>query len=195
MSDGLEWIAGAWTAAGAELYITCARGIRPEQLARRLADHEPVETLPPVTVGEASGMVDMKQIYCVGRYSSSGEWSYVVESGCSEGRFISPDVSRDDAEVLVFDPQPDNPPAQFAYHKDGMTLLSSSLGDGIDSTHPEELIAAMRQAYSGADTASEQLYDLLRAIGHHFDLNLPKEAIMDGKLPAVVTRTSPPSYW
>jgi hypothetical protein len=67
------------------------------------------EILPPVTIQEASGMVDMKQIYCIGRYGSSGEWSYVVESGCSEGRFISPGVSRDGIEVLVFDPSPTIP--------------------------------------------------------------------------------------
>ncbi|MFA3835764.1 hypothetical protein [Streptomyces aureus] len=47
--------------------ITCARGLNPQQLAELMADHEPVEAGPALTIQEASSMVDLSQIYCVGR--------------------------------------------------------------------------------------------------------------------------------
>ncbi|WP_242435931.1 hypothetical protein [Streptomyces sp. Root369] len=115
MPDGLAWIADAWrgTSPGAtDLYITCARGLSPHQLAERMADHEPVEFGPALTVQDAHRMVDLTQIYCVGRVGQSGDWSFIVECVGSEGWALDPATSRG-AEVLIFDPQPDNPPSFF----------------------------------------------------------------------------------
>ncbi|WP_406221993.1 hypothetical protein [Streptomyces canus] len=53
MPDGLAWIADAWrgtSPSAIDLYITCARGLSPQQLAERMADHEPVEFGPALTV-------------------------------------------------------------------------------------------------------------------------------------------------
>lgn len=84
MPDNLARIADAWHSANlnaTDLYITCARGLSPQQLAERMADHEPVEVGPSLTIQEASRMVDLTQTYCVGRIGQSGDWSFIVECG------------------------------------------------------------------------------------------------------------------
>jgi hypothetical protein len=88
MPEGLAWIADAWrgsSPSATDLYVTCARGLTPQQLAERMADHEPVEVGPGLTVQEAHSKVDLAQIYCVGRVGRSGDWSFIVESVGSEG--------------------------------------------------------------------------------------------------------------
>lgn len=50
----------------------------------------------------------------------------------------------------------------------------------------------------GADeepAPAEEKRRVLKVIGEHFGLSLPREVIESGRLPAVVTRTSPPSSW
>ncbi|MFE5096251.1 DUF6461 domain-containing protein [Streptomyces sp. NPDC056638] len=134
MSDGLAWIADAWRSAtlnAGDLYFTCARGLTPEQLAERMADHEPVEIGPALTMHEVSRMVDLTQIYCVGRVGRSDDWSFIVECGGSEGWALDPAVSRG-AEVLILDPRPDDPPSFFTYLADGEVQLHFELGFGYD---------------------------------------------------------------
>lgn len=208
MPDSVEWIADAWSAGG--LYITCARGLSPQQLAERMADHEPVEIRPAATLQEASSMVDLAQVYCVGRIGQAGDWAFIVESGASEGWALDPAVSRD-TEVLIFDPRPDDPPAFFSYHANGAVQLHFELGAGYDpaGTQPDLLRAALETAgvippqdsiddMLGADeelSTREQQRRVLAVIGEHFGLSLPQQTIESGRLPAVVTRTSPPSSW
>ncbi|MFE1440509.1 hypothetical protein [Streptomyces sp. NPDC058739] len=136
MSDGLAWIADAWRGASpsaGELYVTCARGLTPRQLAERMADHEPVEIGPELTVREASGMVDLAEIYCVGHTGRSGDWAFIVECGGSAGWALDPEVSRG-AEVVILDPRPDDPPSFLTYLADGEMQLHFELGS--DTTLP-----------------------------------------------------------
>ncbi|WP_328723066.1 DUF6461 domain-containing protein [Streptomyces sp. NBC_00247] len=211
--DGLAWIAAAWRGANVsatELYITCARGLSPEALAERMADHELVQAAPAMTVAEASAMVDLAQIYCVGRLGRSGDWSFIVESGGSEGWALDPAVSRG-TEVLVFDPRPDDPPSVFRYLADGDVQLHFELGAGYDpaGAQPDLLRPALEAAgvippedsmddLLGADEelpTSEEKRRVLKVIGDHFGLSLPRHEIESGRLPGVVTRTSPPTSW
>ncbi|MFK4070474.1 DUF6461 domain-containing protein [Streptomyces sp. NPDC029674] len=208
MPDSLEWIADAWNSKG--LYITCARGLSPQQLAERMADHEPVEIKPATTLQEASSMVDMSQAYCAGLIGQAGDWAFIVESGGSEGWALDPAVSRG-AEVLIFDPRPDDPPSFFSYHADGEVQLHFELGAGYDpaGAQPNLLRPALEEAGAIAPQDSiddmlgmdeelsthEQQRRALTVIGAHFGLSLPQEAIESGHLPAVITRTSPPSTW
>ncbi|MFG2786086.1 DUF6461 domain-containing protein [Streptomyces sp. NPDC048419] len=214
MPDNLAWIADAWRSAhlnATDLYITCARGLSPERLAGRMADHEPVEIGPDLTIQEASRMVDLTQVYCVGRIGRSGDWSFVVECGASEGWSLDPAVSRDGAEVLVFDPRPDDPPSFFRYLADGELQLHFELGFGYDpaGAQPDLLRPALEAAgvvppedalddLLGADEElppAEEKRRVLEVVGEHFGLSLPRQVIESGQLPAVVTRTSPPSSW
>jgi hypothetical protein len=211
--DNLAWIADAWHSAHlnpTDLYITCARGLSPHQLAERLADHQPVEVRPALTIQEGSRMVDLTHIYCVGRIGQSGNWSFIVESGGSEGWSLDPAVSRG-AEVLIFDPRPDDPPSFFRYLADGEVQLHFELGSGYHpaGSQPDLLRPALEAA--GVIPPEGSIEDLLgedqelspvdekrrvlEVIGEHFGLSLPRQEIEHGQLPAVVTRTSPPSSW
>ncbi|MEV1026812.1 DUF6461 domain-containing protein [Streptomyces sp. NPDC050264] len=213
MPDSLEWIAESWCGANldaGDLYVTCARGIGPEQLAARMADHSPVEIGPALTIQEAHRMVDLTQIYCVGRIGRSGEWSFIVECVGSEGWALDPAVSRG-AEVLIFDPRPDDPPSFFSYHSDGEVQLHFELGFGYEpaGAQPDLLRPALEAAgvipaedslddWLGNDEESPLLEERRRAlkvVGEHFTLSLPRQMIESGRLPAVVTRTSPPASW
>jgi Family of unknown function (DUF6461) len=210
--DSLAWIADAWRSAdlnASDLYITCARGLSPQQLAERMADHEPVEIGPALTIHEASRMVDLTQIYCVGRLGQSGDWSFIVECGGSEGWFLDLAVSRG-VEVLIFDPRPDDPPSFFRYLADGEVQLHFEPGFGYDpaGAQPDLLRPALEAAGVIAPedsiddllgeeelSSAEQKRRALKAIGEHFGLSLPQQVIENGRLPLVVTRTSPPSSW
>jgi hypothetical protein len=213
MPDNLAWIADAWQGASpsaTDLYITCARGLSPQELAERMADHEPVEVGPALTTQEAHRMVDLSQIYCVGRIGRSGDWSFIVECVGSEGWALDPAVSRG-AEVLIFDPRPDDPPSFFTYLADGEVQLHFELGFGYDpaGAQPDLLRPALEAAgvippegsiddLLGADEELlpfEQTRQVLTVVGEYFGLSLPRQVIESGPLPAVVTRTSPPSSW
>ncbi|MFF3784419.1 DUF6461 domain-containing protein [Streptomyces sp. NPDC001933] len=214
MTESLAWVADAWQSANlsaSDLYITCALGLSPQQLAERMADHEPVEVGPSLTVQEASRMVDLTQTYCVGRIGRSGDWSFIVECGGSEGWSLDPAVSRGGAEILILDPRPDDPPSFFRYLVDGELRLHFELGFGYDpaGTQPDLLRPALEAAgvipqedrvdvLLGKDEELSPLEEkrrVLEVAGEHFGLSLPRKVIKHGRLPAVVTRTSPPSSW
>ncbi|MFF4250268.1 DUF6461 domain-containing protein [Streptomyces sp. NPDC001663] len=213
MPENLAWIADAWRGTSpsvTDLYIACARGLSPQELAEHMADHEPVEIGPALTIQEAHRMVDLAQIYCVGRIGHSGEWSFIVECVGSERWALDPAVSRG-AEVLIFDPRPDDPPSFFTYLADGEVQLHFELGFGHDpaGAQPDLLRPALEAAgvippeddiddLLGADeelSSAEEKRRVLKVVGEHFGLSLPRQVIENGQLPAVVTRTSPPSSW
>ncbi|OKJ39026.1 DUF6461 domain-containing protein [Streptomyces sp. CB01580] len=213
MTDDLAWVADAWRGASpsaTDLYITCARGLSPQQLAERMADHEPVEVGPALTIQEAHRMVDLAEIYRAGRIGQSGDWSFIVECVGSEGWTLDPAVSRG-AEVLILDPRPDDPPSFFTYLADGEVQLHFELGFGYDpaGAQPDLLRPALEAAgvippedcidvLLGEDeelSPAEEKRRVLKAAGEYFGLSLPRQAIENGQLPTVVTRTSPPSSW
>ncbi|ROP44223.1 DUF6461 domain-containing protein [Streptomyces sp. PanSC9] len=213
MPGSLAWIADAWRGTNlnaSDLYITCARGLTPQQLAERMSDHQPAEIGDALTGREASALVDLSQTYCVGRLGQSGDWSFIVESGGSEGWALDPAVSGDGAEILIFDPRPDDPPSFFRYLADGELQLHCELGAGYypSGAQPDLLRPALEAA--GVIAPEDSLDDLLddeelapleakrktlEVIGEHFGLDLPQQTIEHGQLPSVVTRTSPPSSW
>ncbi|MFF8731807.1 DUF6461 domain-containing protein [Streptomyces sp. NPDC015171] len=213
MPESLAWIADAWGGAhlnARDLYITCARGLSSEQLAGRMADHEPVAIGAALTGREASALVDLKQVYCAGRLGQSGDWSFIVESGGSEGWALDPAVSQG-AEVLIFDPRPDDPPSFFVYLADGAVQLHFELGAGYDPSgaQPDLLRPALEAA--GAIAPQDTLDDVLgyeedmssleasgralQVIGEHFGLSLPRQVLETGHLPSAIIRMSPPSSW
>ncbi|MFF2008556.1 DUF6461 domain-containing protein [Streptomyces sp. NPDC058195] len=216
MTGNLAWVADAWHSAklnATDLYITCARGLSPQQLAERIADHGPVKVGPALTIQEASRMVDLARTYCVGRIGQSGDWSFIVECGGSEGWSLDPAVSRGGADVLILDPRPDDPPSFFTYLADGELCLHFELGFGYApaGTQPGLLRPALEAAgvIPGEERIEDQLGEdeseelspleekrrVLKIAGDHFGLSLPQHVIENGRLPAVVTRTSPPSSW
>lgn len=198
MSDGLGWIEYVWRsmADDGNLYFTCARGIGPQELAARVAGG-PIHVLPALKAREAGAIVNGETVSSVGRIGTSGEWSYLVETGWCPGWDLPAEVSRDGVEVLVLDPQPDNPPHIMTYSKDGRglsTCMFDAYGDTEgplrDAFTEAGMLAGFDEEKKGpADTDRR----LLGAVGKYFDLSLPRLTILEGRLPAVITRTSPPS--
>ncbi|WP_394436783.1 DUF6461 domain-containing protein [Streptomyces sp. SGAir0957] len=155
-------------------------------------------------------MVDLRRVYCVGRIGRSGDWSFVVESGGSEGWALDPALSRG-AEIVVLDPRPDDPPSFFGYHADGEVQLHFELGFGYDpaGARPDLLRPALEAAgvippedspddLIGPDEempTREEQRRVLQVVHEHFGLSLPRELIERGRLPHVVTRSSPPASW
>jgi hypothetical protein len=134
-----------------------------------------------------------------------------VECVGSEGWALDPAVSRGGAEMLILDPRPDDPPSFFRYLADGEVQLHFELGFGYDpaGAQPDLLRPALEAAgvippedsiddLLGPDeevSPFDQKRQVLTVIGEHFGLSLPRQVIESGRLPAVVTRTSPPRSW
>lgn len=205
MAD-LGWFADTWARGSIDYYATLARGISPQQLVERLAPR-PVQHLPDMTLREADAHIDYTSVYTVGRLAVTGGWSLLVESGASDGMFTPPDVSREGAEVLVFDPRQDDPPSYFTYLKDGELLLQLPVGEESDrsGTEPDVLLAAMLAAdvIPQRELTEEELHAppverrlrTAHMLVKHFSLDLPKETIEDASLPAMLIRTTPPTSW
>ncbi|MFI8875635.1 hypothetical protein [Streptomyces sp. NPDC055243] len=99
----------------------------------------------------------------------------------------------------------------MTYHANGEVQLHFELGAGYDpvGARPDLLrpgleaagVIAPRDSIDdmlGADeelSAHAQQRQVLAVIGEHFALSLPQQTIENGRLPAVVTRTAPPSSW
>ncbi|MFK4066768.1 DUF6461 domain-containing protein [Streptomyces sp. NPDC029674] len=130
--------------------------------------------------------------------SAPSNWAFIVESGGSGGWAPDPAVSRG-AEVLIFDPRPDDPPSFFSYHADGEVQLHLELGADYDpaGAQPDLLRPALEEAGAIAPQDSiddmlgmdeelsthEQQRRTLTAIGAHFGLSLPQETIESRRLP------------
>lgn len=202
----MGWFADAWGRGDVDYYLTLARGISPRQLVDRVAGG-PVEQLPDMTPREADARTDMRNIYTIGRLAVVGGWSLLVETGASDGMLTPPDVSRDGAEVLIFDPRQDDPPSFFTYLKNGELLLHLPTSSPYDrgGLQPDVLLPALLAAgLITEDGPTEQemraspaevRLRTIRMLGDHFDIDVPKTLIEDAPLPAVLLRTTPPSTW
>lgn len=131
----------------------------------------------------------------------------------SEGWALDQAASRG-AEVLIFDPRQDDPPSFFTYLADGKLQLHLELGLVYEPVGAQPgLLRPVLEASGvippedsvddllGEDGEDEELSPVeekcrvLKVVGEHFGLSLPREVIESGQLPAAVIRTSPPSSW
>ncbi|MGY1577218.1 hypothetical protein [Streptomyces sp. MN13] len=120
--------------------IPCARGLSPQQLAERMANHEPVTYL-------ADGELQLHFELGFG-YDPAGAQPGLLRPALEAAGVIPPE-------------------------------------DGIDDLLGED------ERLSPV----EEKRRVLKIVGEHFGLALPQQVIESGRLPAVVTRTSPPSSW
>lgn len=195
---GIQWLAhwDSWFVS-----LTFARGIAPGELAARLG------ALPGIRPGPlgatdawsmAGETVDGDGVARVGRW---GGWSFAVEHGMPAGAERLAEVSRGGVEAVHLDPQPDHPPRQFAYARDGELLCCFGLGEECwrGGHQPDfllpELVAAKILSPDGAcarpeDEQSEERDRLtLAVLESRFALALPRYLIEDTPLPAFVTCT------
>ncbi|MEU4118371.1 DUF6461 domain-containing protein [Kitasatospora sp. NPDC028055] len=129
MGDGLRWLVDCddWRYG-----IVFARGITPQELARRLGG-VPGSVPSSLTGAQAWDVVmddgtDDEDVVRVGAY---GGWSFALEYGLPSAAERLVEVSRDGVEVVHLDPQPDHPPAQFAYARNGVAVCSFGIGEEV----------------------------------------------------------------
>jgi hypothetical protein len=177
------------------LFVTLARGISPPDLVVRLGAR-PGEVLDPITFAEAERLTfEERESARVARFGECVGWSYAAEQGWpSKAWWAHSDVSAGGVEVLHLTPKPDDPPRECWYYRDGQTVGRFDIGDT-----PDEDMAFLLPAFEEAglldDDVSEDfdsLHATLTALQQHFGLSLPRQDILNGRLPAAVTATVPP---
>ncbi|MFH7595475.1 DUF6461 domain-containing protein [Streptomyces racemochromogenes] len=195
---GIRWLAGwdGWYAG-----LTFARGIGPHQLAARLGAAPGVHPGPMGGSAAWSMAAETRDGDGVARVGRWGGWSFAVEHGIPAGAERLTDVSRAGVEAVHLDPQPDHPPKQFAYARDGELVCCFGLGEECwrGGHRPDfllpELVAARILAPDGTFPYPDDVPDgrrdrlTLAVLEERFGLSLPRHLVEDAPLPAFVTRT------
>ncbi|MFD9305067.1 DUF6461 domain-containing protein [Streptomyces sp. NPDC060048] len=193
---GIQWLADreAWYVS-----LTFARGIGPEELAARLGAIPGVRPGPLGAIDAWSMVTETVDGDGVARVGSWGGWSFAVEHGVPAGAQRLAEISRGGAEAVHLDPQPDRPPKQFAYARDGELVCCFGLGEEYwrgghrpDFLLPELIEAAVLTPEGGharPDGEPHAVRDrlTLRVLEHRFGLSLPRRLVEEALLPAFVT--------
>ncbi|GHF56506.1 hypothetical protein GCM10018790_38120 [Kitasatospora xanthocidica] len=218
--DGIQWLAevgrpgtgpqgtGGPGADGEIGGVVFARGIPPEELARRMGA-DPAAGTTPISGTEIQDL-DI-EVYRpsddgdgVIRVGECGGWSFAIEYGDSTGGELLTEIARDGVEVVHFRPMPEQPPALLDYAHDGAVLCGFGLGqerwrwgqepdllvpdlvaagvleaDGVTPCHPEG---------DGGDAAHRRT---LGAVERRFGLSLPRAALDGLRLAAYAVRGTP----
>ncbi|MEU5647468.1 hypothetical protein [Streptomyces milbemycinicus] len=199
MSDGITWLADAWRHNRPTLFVTFARGISAHDLVVRLGA-QPGSVLDPITAAEAERLTfNDRETARVARFGQCAGWSYAVEQGWhSKAWWAHPEVSAGGVEILHLTPKPDDPPRECWYYRDGQTVGRFDIG-----ATPDEGLAFLLPTFEEAGLVDDPLlpdmsedFDSLRAtlaaLQQYFGLSLPREQIMNDRLPAAVTAAVPP---
>ncbi|MEV6950510.1 DUF6461 domain-containing protein [Streptomyces sp. NPDC051183] len=195
---GIQWLAD-WD--GWYVSLTFARGIGPDELAARLGAVPGIHPGPLGAVDAWSMVTETVDGDGVARVGSWGGWSFAVEHGMPAGAERLAEVSRSGVEAVHLDPQPDHPPKQFAYARDGELVCCFGLGEECwrGGHQPDfllpELVAARILTPDGAHTRPDGEPDgdrdrlTLGVLENRFGLSLPRHLIEETPLPAFVTCT------
>ncbi|MFJ6619377.1 DUF6461 domain-containing protein [Kitasatospora sp. NPDC091335] len=218
--DGIQWLAeiggpgagrpptgdpGTDGAVGGVLF---ARGITPEELARRMGA-DPATATEPISDTEIRDL-DI-EVY---RPSGDGDgvirvgmcagWSFAIEYGDSTGGELLTEIARDGVEVVHFRPMPEQQPDLLDYARDGAVLCGFGLGEERWRWGQEpdllvpDLVAAevleadgvtAREPGRGLDGAARRR--TLGAVERRFGLSLPRAALGGLRLPAYAVRGTP----
>lgn len=142
----------------------------------------------------------MTRIWYASARTGSGPspWSFALEYGLPTGTGRPADISRGGVEVVHLSPQPDHPPKQFAYARDGVDICSFGIGEEVwrwdrqpdfllaepvragvlrpngESAHPKELPGNEERATPAV-------------LEFRFGLTLPRD-VEERRLPAFVIR-------
>ncbi|MBD0689529.1 hypothetical protein [Streptomyces sp. CBMA123] len=209
MTDTLSWLAEPESIAFGGYSVVLARGLDPAELVARIA----AEAVPRCTArplgpytGEdlieeheldlASGTEDLAL-----RHGQVGDLAYAVAYGYWQGELgIPATVSRGGAEVYHVEYEEENGkpvPPNFSASWDGRPLcsfnlhLDSSWGfDGVDGDPETAAAVTADLAAAGLPDPEREKRDVhrtcLELLGRRFGLALPRAAVLDGELPAVL---------
>ncbi|MBV6700465.1 DUF6461 domain-containing protein [Kitasatospora aureofaciens] len=193
MSDGIQWLAEGGRRLTGVLF---ARGIPPEELARRMGA-DPARAARPISGAEVWDLD--AEVYRPGadgdgviRVGESGGWSFAIEYGDSTGGDLLTEIARDGVEVVHFRPMAEHAPALLDYARDGAVLCGFGLaeerwrwGREPDLLLPDLVAAGVlkpdgvtRVAPDGEPRAAADRRTL-GAVERRFGLTLPP-AVLDG---------------
>ncbi|MFF3159200.1 hypothetical protein [Streptomyces sp. NPDC057910] len=194
--DGISWLADVWLSHS--LNVTLARGVDPEGLVVRLGAASGTP-FGHITSAEAASMTGSEGCARVARFGECGGWSFAVEPiAPSAGWWGRPHLSAGGVEVLHLTPKAHQPPPEVWYYRDGVTVDRFNIGE-IPDGGMEYLAPAFEEAGLVDDPLmSDQPEDFddvratMKALEEHFGLSLPRRAVIEGRLPAVVTAKQHP---
>ncbi|MEU8927495.1 DUF6461 domain-containing protein [Kitasatospora sp. NPDC048545] len=218
--DGIQWLAevglpgtgspgtGGPDTDGEVGGVVFARGIPPEELARRMGA-DPAAGTAPIS-GTEIRTLDI-DVYRPGddsdgviRVGECGGWSFAIEYGDSTGGELLTEIARDGVEVVHFRPMPEQPPALLDYARDGAVLCGFGLGEERwrwgqepDLLVPDLVAASVLETDGVTPSApaggggADARRRTLGAVERRFGLSLPR-AVFDGlRLPAYAVRGTP----
>ncbi|MFD9687521.1 DUF6461 domain-containing protein [Kitasatospora sp. NPDC059146] len=203
--EGIQWLADA---GGEVSGVVFARGIPPEELARRMGA-DPAAATGPIS-GREIWDLDI-EVYRPGddgdgviRVGEADGWSFAIEYGDSTGGELLTEIAREGVEVVHFRPMPEQPPALLDYARDGAVLCGFGLGEERwrwgrqpDLLVPELIAANVLEADGvtsctpGRAPAAGARRRTLGAVGRRFGLRLPRAVLGEVRLPAYVVRGRP----
>ncbi|MFF1398134.1 DUF6461 domain-containing protein [Streptomyces sp. NPDC058287] len=205
MSDGIGWIAReeiAW----AGYCITLARGMEPGELVTRLA-----RDAAPAPLGECTGYDLDTQLVArerelhrsdsvAVRYGAVGDLAFAVADGYWPGEMNNGPLrtgSMGGAHVfrLYHESQnPKLPPPKFTYFHDGdymcgFDMYMHTWSHEVTGSRPDLVSAALQAAgVPDEDRRDVAHAKSLAVVEERFQLTLPKELVLHGKLPAALIR-------
>ncbi|MFE4518000.1 DUF6461 domain-containing protein [Kitasatospora sp. NPDC056783] len=215
--DGIQWLAeiggqgtgrpstGGPDGEGEVGGVIFARGITPEELARRMGA-DPATATEPISDTEIRDL-DI-EVYRpsddgdgVIRVGTCAGWSFAIEYGDSTGGELLTEIARDGVEVVHFRPMPEQRPALLDYARDGAVLCGFGLGEERwrwgqepDLLVPDLVAAKVLEADGvtscgpGQEAAARRT---LGAVERRFGLSLPRAALGGLRLPAYAVRGTP----
>ncbi|MEU5637259.1 DUF6461 domain-containing protein [Streptomyces rishiriensis] len=203
--DGIVWLVDldGWMSS-----VVFARGISPEELARRMGA-EPGGATEPVTDAEVwrLGITQWRPAADgdgVIRVGVSGEWAFALEYGDSTGGDLLAEISRDGVEVVRYVPAQEHPPADVHYARDGVCVSGYGLteevwrwGEDPDLLLPDLAAAGVLSADGRTYLPPEDEHyrtGYRRSLGvveRRFGLSLSPAFLRDARLPAYAVRGAP----
>ncbi|MFE6747412.1 hypothetical protein ACFVGM_16275 [Kitasatospora purpeofusca] len=208
-TDGLTWLAEPQSIAYGGYSVVLARGLAPEELVDRIAVAAgPAFVARPLGPYTGADLMDEYELEFAGgsedialRHGRLGDLAFAVAYGYWQGELIvGPAVSRDGAEVfhLEFEEENGKPvPPFFAAWRDGRPLCSFNLhldgSWGSDEVQGDPAIVAAvtaALAEAGLPDPERRRDDRHRTglgvLARSFGLALPRAAVVEGELPAVL---------
>ncbi|MFD7105717.1 DUF6461 domain-containing protein [Streptomyces celluloflavus] len=206
MSDGIQWLVDAMPSSGWTLDVYFARGIDAEELALRMgalrgARAEPM-TDAEIAALDVDAYPDHGPSSAVVRVGEHAGWAFAITYGPYLD--LLEEVSCDGVEAVHYHHNPDHPPTNVMYARDGRTVCGFGLceeehryGQEPDLLLPDLVAAGILHPYgeSYCDPDIDD-YDDRKRLGlaifeERFGLSLPCTALAEAPLPVYAIKGSP----
>jgi hypothetical protein len=127
---------------------------------------------------------------CVARVGEAGGWSFAVEYGDAVGPTAQglASASRAGTAAVNFSLTPWHPPSRFAYYLDATHICSFGIGEEHrrQGEQPDHLVPDLEKLGilpDGPRLDPRGMRVTMLAIEDHFGLRLPRQQVLEGRLP------------